>query len=179
MNSLPPPIRRIVTGIDEQGRSVFLEDGPSPAQSLIPERPGYRVTNLWRTVAGGAVDAPDGITEMSGVLPPPGGTVIRIIDWPPLPEDPVELRRVMDLTFARAFPDAHRAVSEGEHPGMHTTATIDYAIVLEGEVFAIVEQEERLMKQGDVLIQRGTRHAWANRSGKSVKVAFILVDAQA
>ncbi len=63
----------------------------------------------------------------------------------------------------------------GDHPGMHTTDTVDYAIVLEGEIVAIMEEGETVMRQGDVLIQRGTAHAWANRSGKAVKVAFILV----
>ena len=65
-----------------------------------------------------------------------------------------------------------------EHPGMHTTDTIDYAIVLEGEIVAIMDEGERVMKQGDILVQRGTSHAWANRSGKPVKVAFILISAR-
>lgn len=104
---------------------------------------------------------------------------MRIIDWPAEPEDPAELRRLMDKTFASMYPDAHRDVKPGEHPGMHTTDTVDYAIVLEGEIVAIMEEGETVMRQGDVLIQRGTAHAWANRSGKPVKVAFILIDASA
>jgi mannose-6-phosphate isomerase-like protein (cupin superfamily) len=179
--ALPPlsPLRRIVTGHDAQGRSVIAEDGPSPAQITTPGRDGYRVTNLWRTAPGEGVDAPDTIAAHKGIAPPAGGTVVRIIEWPAEPEDPAELRRQMDRTFAQMYPDAHRDVQPGEHPGMHRTDTVDYAIVLEGEVVAIMEEGETLMRQGDMLVQRGTNHAWANRSGKPVKVAFILVDAKA
>lgn len=171
-----PPLRRIVTGHNAEGRSIFLEDGPSPAQKTVADRPGYRVTNLWRTLGGGSAHAPDSIAAHQGVLPPAGGSVLRIIEWPAEPEDPAELRRLMDKTFAAMYPDAHRDVKPGEHPGMHTTNTVDYAIVLEGEIVAIMDEGETVMRQGEVLIQRGTAHAWANRSGKPVKVAFILVD---
>ena len=174
-----PPVRRIVTGHNAEGRSFFEQDGPSPAQKTVAERPGYRVTNLWRTTPSGTALTSDSIVEHTGVLPPAGGTVVRIIDWPAEPEDPAELRRLMDKTFASMYPDAHRDVKPGEHPGMHTTDTVDYAIVLEGEIVAIMEEGETVMRQGDVLIQRGTAHAWANRSGKPVKVAFILIDASA
>jgi hypothetical protein len=172
-----PPIRRIVTGHNAQGRSFFEEDGPSPAQKTVADRPGYRVTNLWRTSPSTTVRTPDSIAEHKGVLPPAGGTVVRIIEWPAEPEDPAELRRLMDKTFAAMYPDAHRDIKAGEHPGMHTTDTVDYAIVIDGEIVAILEEGETVMHQGDVLIQRGTAHAWANRSGKPVKMAFVLVDA--
>lgn len=173
-----PPLRRIVTGYNAQGRSFIEADGPSPAQKTVPSRPGYRVTNLWRTEPLGTVATPDSIAQHAGVLPPRGGTVIRIIEWPAEPEDPAELKRQMEKTFAAMFPDAHRDIKPGDHPGMHTTDTVDYALVMEGEIVAIMEAGETLMRQGDVLIQRGTPHAWANRSGKAVKVAFILVDAK-
>lgn len=174
-----PPIRRIVTGHTPEGRSFFEQDGASPAQKTVPDRPGYRVTNLWRTTPEASGRTPDTIAQHQGVLPPTGGTVVRIIEWPAEPEDPVELRRLMDKTFSQMYPDAQRDVRPGEHPGMHRTDTIDYAIVIEGEVVAIMEEGETVMRQGDVLIQRATNHAWANRSGKPVKVAFILVDAKA
>ncbi len=172
-----PPLRRIVTGLNADGRSVFEEDGASPAQKTVADRPGYRVTNLWRTLADGSADAPDSIAAHHGVSPPAGGSVLRIVEWPAEPEDPAELRRLMDKTFAAMYPDAHRDVKPGEHPGMHTTNTVDYAIVMEGEIVAIMDEGETVMRQGDVLIQRGTAHAWANRSGKPVKVAFVLIDA--
>lgn len=177
MSELPPPLRRIVTGHDAQGRSCIVEDGASPAQKTVPERPGYRVTNLWRTLAGGGVGAADSIAQHQGVLPPAGGTVLRIIEWPPEPQDPVQARERLQATFKTLYPDAHHAPAPGQHPGMHRTQTVDYAIVLEGEITAIMDSGETVMHAGDVLVQRGTNHAWANRSGRPAKVAFVLVDA--
>lgn len=174
-----PAIRRVVTADDAQGRSFIAEDGPSPAVRLVAERPGYRVTNLWRTTGLDAgVDAPDSISEHQGVSPPKGGTVLRIIDFPPEPGDPRELERMLHATFGAMYRDARHAPRPGEHPGMHRTDTVDYAIVLEGEVVAIMDQQETALRCGDVLIQRGTNHAWANRSGRPARVAFVLVDAR-
>ena len=174
-----PPIRRVVTADDATGASFIAEDGPSPAVRLVPQRPGYRVTNLWCTAASpSSVRAPDRIAQHQGVSPPPGGTVLRIIDFPPEPQDPQELERMLQATFGSMYRDAHHAPKPGEHPGMHRTSTVDYALMLEGEVVAILDKEETVLRQGDVLIQRGTNHAWANRSGKPARIAFILVDGQ-
>lgn len=177
MTALPPPVRRIVTGHDAQGQSCFVDDGASPAQKTVPERPGYRVTNLWRTGAGAGVDDADSIAQHQGVLPPAGGTVLRIIEWPPEPQDPVQARERLQATFKALYPDADHAPQPGQHPGMHRTRTVDYAIVLEGEITAIMDRGETVMRAGDVLVQRGTNHAWANRSGRPAKVAFVLIDA--
>lgn len=175
-----PPIRRVVTGDDAQGASSIVADGPSPAVRLVPERPGYRVTNLWCTQASPAsVHAPDRIAEHQGVAPPPGGTVLRIIDFPPEPKDPQVLEQMLHATFGSMYRDAQHAPKPGEHPGMHRTATVDYALMLEGELVAIMDKGETTLRAGDVLIQRGTNHAWANRSGQAARVAFILVDGKA
>ena len=173
------PLRRVVTADDAQGRSFIAEDGPSPAVRLVAERPGYRVTNLWRTTGPQAgVDAPDSISENKGVSPPKGGTVLRIIDFPPEPSDPQELERMLQATFGSMYRDAQHTPRPGEHPGMHRTDTVDYAIMLEGELVAIMDQQETTLRCGDVLIQRGTNHAWANRSGRPARIAFVLVDAR-
>lgn len=177
MSSFAPPIRRILTGHDAQGRSVFVEDGPSPAEKTVPGRPGYRVTNLWRTMPGGRIDAADSIARHEGVLPPKGGTVLRIIEWPAEDQSPEALQKRLEQTFKAIYPDADHRPDSSRHPGMHETATVDYALVLEGEIVALMDEGEKLMRAGDVLIQRGTMHAWANRSGRPVKMAFILVDA--
>lgn len=178
--ALPPPIRRVLTADDDQGRSFIAEDGPSPAVRTVAERPGYRVTNLWCTgAAPSPVAAPDAIALHQGVSPPPGGTVLRIIDFPPEPQDPEELRRALHATFAHMYRDALHAPQPGQHPGMHRTHTVDYALVLQGELVAILDQAETTLRAGDVLIQRGTHHAWANRSGQPARVAFVLVDAAA
>lgn len=173
------PIRRVVTGDGTNGRSRIVEDGPSPAVRVVAERPGYRVTNLWCTgAAPSAFAAPDAIEAHQGVAPPPNGTVLRIIDIPPEPQDPQALQRALEATFANMYRDAHREVKPGEHPGMHRTDTVDYALMLEGELIAILDDEETVLRAGDVLIQRGTRHAWANRSGAPARIAFVLVSAR-
>jgi hypothetical protein len=173
-----PPVRRIVTGINGAGRSCILEDGISPAMQVMPGRLGYRNNNLWRTVDSPApVNAPDSVLKHSGVLPPSRGTVIRVIDIPPESLDPAERRRQTAAVFASMFPDAHHDADDSRHPGMHVTDTVDYAILLQGELVAILEEGETIMRAGDILIQRGTNHAWANRSQSVARIAFVLIDA--
>lgn len=174
-----PPVRRIVTGVDSDGRSYIVEDGPSSATLTLPQRPGYRNANLWRTSGSNQpVDAPDDIGAHRGVCPPPGGTVLRVIDIPPQPADPAERRLQSAATFSAMFPDASHHDQGDKPPGMHETPTVDYAIVLQGELVAVLDKEETVMRAGDVLVQRGTSHAWANRSADMARIAFILVDAQ-
>ena len=74
------------------------------------------------------------------------------------------------------FTDAQHDKREGAHPGMHRTDTVDYAIILEGEIWAVMDEGETLMRAGDVLIQRGNNHAWANRSTKTARICFVLLD---
>jgi hypothetical protein len=172
-----PPVRRIVTGIDERGRSYIAEDGVAPAVMTMSERPGYRNNNLWRTVGSPApLGASDTSTDHRGVLPPKGGTVLRVIDIPPEEKDPALRRRQTEAVFASMFADAKHDAGHTRHPGMHVTETIDYAILLQGELVAIMDEGETVMRAGDVLIQRGTNHAWANRSNEIARIAFILID---
>ena len=177
-NSLPD-IRRIVTGHTDDGLATIVEDGPTPATIENPDRPGYIVRNIWHTGAAPApVNAPDDIVDHKGVLPPDGGTILRIIDIPPEPDDPTEARRQIEAMFNATFPDAeHTGADHGQrHPGMHRTQTVDYAILLHGELTAILDDSETVMKAGDILVQRGTNHAWSNRSRSMCRIAFILID---
>lgn len=84
---------------------------------------------------------------------------------------------MLAATFGNMYRDAQHAPKPGEHPGMHRTDTVDYALMLEGELIAIMDEGETPLRAGDVLIQRGTNHAWANRSGKPARIAFVLIDA--
>jgi hypothetical protein len=173
-----PPIRRIVTEDDANGRSRISEDAPATAVRTVAERPGYRSVNVWRTEAAPApIAVPDSINDHKGILPPKnGGSILRIIDFPPEHADPVERRRQIGATFGDMFHDAQHDKRAGAHPGMHRTDTVDYAILLEGEIWAVMDDNETLMKQGDVLVQRGTNHAWANRSDKTARICFVLLD---
>jgi hypothetical protein len=170
-----PPIRRIVTGDDANGRSRIAEDAPASAIRSVAERPGYRAVNVWRTTQTPApIDAADTVPGHEGILPPKQGSILRIIDFPPEPADPAERDRRIRATFGGIYRDA---THDGrKHPGMHRTDTVDYAIVLEGEIWSVMDEGETLMRAGDVLIQRGTNHAWANRSQKTARIAFVLID---
>jgi hypothetical protein len=171
------PVRRIVTGINHAGRSCVVQDGVSTAMQLMPGRKGYRNNNIWRTLSSPApIDATDSVLEHKGVLPPPKGTVLRVIDIPPESADPAEVKRQTAAVFAAMFPDAHHDADHARHPGMHATDTVDYAILLQGELVAILEEGETLMRAGDILVQRGTNHAWANRSNAVARIAFVLID---
>jgi len=173
----PAPVRRVLTGHDAAGAAVIIEDGLAPAVRTVAERPGYRVTNLWATFGSPApINDPDRVAELKGVMPPAGGTVVRIIDFPPDSKDPAERERAFNASFAHLFKDADHRPKDGQHPGMHKTESIDYAIVMEGEITAILEGVETVLRAGDVLIQRGTNHAWANRSDGFARICFVLVD---
>jgi hypothetical protein len=178
MSSNLPPIRRIVTEDDAQGRSRIAQDAPATAIRTVAERPGYRAVNVWRTESAPAlISAPDTIADHKGILPPKnGGSVLRIIDFPPEPANPAERHRQITATFGGIFADAAHDKRDGAHPGMHRTETVDYAIILEGEIWAVMDDNETLMRTGDVLVQRGTNHAWANRSNKTARICFVLLD---
>jgi hypothetical protein len=104
--------------------------------------------------------------------------VLRIIEYPP------DKQRVPALAHERDAPadgsGRHEVLDRGNprHPGFHKTSSIDYAIVLFGEIVALMDEGEVILKAGDVLIQRGTNHAWSNRTDEPAHVAFVLIDAE-
>jgi len=173
-----PIARRIVTASDEHGRSYFAEDGPPPKILSVTERPGYRNMNIWRLAPLARIDEPDTIIEQTGVLPPPGGVVFRVVDIPPLPKDPLEAQRQATALFARMFPDAQHDSSSPRSSGMHRTDTVDFAVCMSGEIIAIMDEGEKVMQAGDILIQRGTSHAWENRTNDVTRMLFVLCDAE-
>ncbi|MFL5847061.1 MAG: cupin domain-containing protein [Solirubrobacteraceae bacterium] len=177
-----PPVRRVVTGHDDEGRSIIVSDGPSPhsnAPAIVPELVA-RV--LWTTESIPASNAGNADAAPAGVVPPispaPGGTIFRIADFPPDTRyDGIDIERMFQEINAA---DAHAAGNgngDQRHFWFHRTDTLDYAIVLEGEVWAMMDVGECLLRAGDVLIQRGTNHAWSNRSDQPCRVAFVLIDA--
>lgn len=147
-----PPIRRVVTGHDANGvAKVLWEDNPSNAKT---GRHGSVSTLMWSSDTM-PIDIRTGerIEDMGarilGTAPPPNGTRFCVIDFPP-----------------------------GRPGAMHRTETIDYVIVLAGEIEMDMDQSTVKLKAGEILIQRGTNHAWVNRSDKPARVAFVLIDAQ-
>lgn len=175
-----PHIRRIVTGHDAQGKSVVLSDAPAPRAVPIDGRGGAFV-ELWTTRATPApIDRASGEPPEEGLhlQPPPNGTRLRVVDFPP--EDEGVLAQLTPEVVRAAFAvlNAADSLPEGPspHPLMHRTESIDYGIVLEGELVLVLDGGETPLRAGDIVVQRGTSHAWANRSGRPARMAFILID---
>ena len=170
------PIRRVLTGHNERGQSIIIDDRSSPHVLTLPGRDDFGLTNLWVTDAMPASNAGSADAAARPVVlePPPSGTIFRVVEFPPDGRGGVFDRKA---AFA-AMGASHAMDAEGvRHPGMHTTATVDYAIVLSGEIYAVMDVGETLLRAGDCLVQRGTNHAWSNRTDRPCLVAFILVSA--
>lgn len=176
------PVRRVVTGHDAQGRSVFQEDGAVPRVQRIGGPTGPLFFEVWNTGAAPApIDRASGEPPEAGIQlsPPKNGTRIRVLEVPP-----------EDASFGALTPEQAKAhfaevgaADASSHTGtgsrhafMHRTETIDYGIMLEGELTLILDVGETIVRAGDIIIQRGTNHGWANRSGKPCRIAFILID---
>lgn len=167
-------IRRVVTGHDENGTAIIARDGIA-ANVRVRAANGLTSTLLWTedaTPSDNSGDADKADREI-GVAPPAGGSVFRIVEFTP-DDDSVsnaEMKRELGLD-----PDSGGPV---RHPGMHKTRSVDYGIVISGEIDMLVDEDEVRLKAGDVVVQRGTNHAWANRGTEPCRIAFVLIDAQA
>ena len=175
-----PPIHRVVTGHDADGKAIITSDGALPTVVGITAIPGTVFHEVWATQATpAAVD--NGADPTTGPLrlpPPPQGTRIRFVDIPP---DTAEFlaqgaARMKDA-FTQVGDAAASTVRHGSpHPLMHRTESIDYGVVIDGEMTLVLDDSEVLLKPGSVVVQRGTNHAWANRSGRPCRMLFVLVD---
>jgi quercetin dioxygenase-like cupin family protein len=176
-------IRRVVTGHDASGKAVVLEDGLAPAVRTNPHRPGHISVDMWKTSASPVIVRRAEADPTGGpkqIHPPPQGTVFRISEIPPETEatrnmDPAQAKEVFK---AMGNENASTFGQNQRHPFMHRTETIDYAVVLEGEVVMLLDDEDVHLKAGDVVIQRGTNHAWSNRSDKPCKMLYVLIDGE-
>ena len=172
-------IRRVVTGHNNNGRAVCVSDDTASNILQLPNRPGVTQTNLWKCATSPAEY--DGAEETVGgpfiLQPPEGGSVFRIVEFEP--EDP-EVLKTLDGKAAFAEMGASDAIIEdARHPFMHRTNTVDYAVILSGNIIMMLDDEDVHLKAGDVVVQRGTNHAWSNQGTETCRIAFILVDAVA
>jgi mannose-6-phosphate isomerase-like protein (cupin superfamily) len=153
------PVRRIVCVDGRDGKSRAIEDGPAPDVRTDPARPGFFSTLIWATDATPArIDgAGKPACPPHALYPSPGGSLCRIVTFPP----------------DRAFRGGVRA----PHAGMQKTRTLDFCLVLEGEITLVLDTEEVELKAGDTVVQRGTRHAWSNGSDSPCVVAISSHDA--
>jgi hypothetical protein len=176
------PFRRIVTGHNAAGQAIIQEDSPPPRIQRIGGETGPVFYEVWNTRATPApIDRASGEPHEDGIMlaPPKNGTRIRVLDIPP--DDPS--LAAMTPEQARAHfaeigaGDASRHSGQGSrHAHFHRTETLDYGIVLEGEIVLIMDEGETICRAGDIIIQRGTNHGWANRSNRNCRIAFILID---
>lgn len=162
------PVRRIVTGENANGQSYFVSDGPAP--NVVNENHSPMVAQVvWATGAGAAPGNDPAPAGHPFDFHSEGGSILRIVDFPP--DDTINQNKLAE------FLDKHdvRDTGNPRHFWFHKTLSLDYAIVLEGEIYAMMDEDEKLMKAGDVLIQRATNHSWSNRSGALCRMAFILL----
>lgn len=155
MNKIP---RRIVTGI-ENGRSTIIED--QPIENVVEHLPGLIISDIWNTQKMPAsLDFETQIPNTGFPQTPKNGTYFRYVSIPP--------DKDLGVEFIVGAP----------HPMMHKTQTLDYIIILSGELYLIMEEGETLLKAGDIVIQRGTNHAWSNRSDEACIQLAVLIDAE-
>lgn len=169
-------IRRVVTGHDANGKAICISDAPTTSILQRPKRPGVTLNNLWRTTSTPAeFDGPEETVDGPFLLHPPEmGSVFRVIEFEP--EDPEVLAT---LDGKDAFGDmgaAHAIVEGARHPFMHRTDSVDYAVILQGEIYMLLDNSEVHLQAGDTVVQRGTNHAWSNRGAESCFIAFVLID---
>jgi mannose-6-phosphate isomerase-like protein (cupin superfamily) len=171
-------VRRVVTGHNAAGKSIFIIDAVTP-HVFQRTRGSAIVHELWETAQAPADNrgSADPIARGHRLPPPQNGSVFRVIEYPPDSERLAAIAREQTLPDDSGRAEANDR-NNPRHAGFHKTATIDYAIVLSGEIYAMMDEGEVLLKAGDVLIQRGTNHAWSNRTNQTAVVAFVLIDAE-
>jgi mannose-6-phosphate isomerase-like protein (cupin superfamily) len=162
--------RRIITGHDADGKAIIISDAAPVHTQLVGGPGGPTFFEIWHTLDTPALILPQ----------PKKGTRIRVIEFPPEGE---EIRKLTGTDAAAKFRSmgdekASTSAEGAPHPLMHRTQTVDYGIVLEGEITLVLDRAETIIRAGDIVIQCGTNHAWANRSGTICRMAFILIDGQ-
>lgn len=172
--------RRIVTGHDGGGKAVFIDDGQPPNRITLDGRPGWELNTLWATADVAQLPAAgDASLGLTSYLPTAPGTRFIFATWPAHQDqarnaEPETLR----AEYNAKVPGLGHAHEKDDH-GMHTTDTVDYVIILAGEVWLELDDgQERLIKAGDCVVQNGTRHRWQNRSDAPCVMAAVMVGAE-
>lgn len=174
-----PPFQRVVTGHDNEGRAVVTLAGPTPNNFPLKAVPGTLFYEVWNSSVSPALldNGADPTDKPLQLSPGAQGSVIRVVDIPP---DSVQ-NQVSAEEAAAAFAEigqAHASTGKADsrHKLMHRTETLDYGLVTEGEVWLVLDGEEVHLKRGDIVVQRGTNHAWSNRTENMARMVFILLD---
>ena len=169
-------MRRIVTGHNQEGRSIITIDGP-PARSIGEDVGG--LFELWNT-DGNIIDTKDNLDRADQDIilsPPTGGTKFRYFQINPTPEGiPMEIMQEIAADAFEKIGAGHHRVDTSKHPAMHKTETVDYIILLKGDVTLILDEDEVTLKPHDVVVQRGTNHAWVNNGDEPALLIAVLID---
>ena len=169
-------VHRIVTGLDRSGKAVVLFNDEVPLTSIRSPNPAGEIWITEHSPTDYSAGDDWAKTHHVGVSPPKGGTIFRIVVFPPLSRrvEGMDVNTMMNVVGS----DAPKRGLPPRHPMMHRTRTLDYALVLSGEIDMLLDDSEVHMKAGDVLVQQATNHAWINRGTVPCKIAFVLMDAQ-
>jgi hypothetical protein len=178
-SDLPPP-KRVLTGRDEAGQSVFKSFDVTPKVVAIDANPGLTFYELYMTEGVPRLTGlePDPMLKETKAFPGPGGTMFRLISYPP--KRPEGWKPPSGVTFESGLREMSEKVpGMGDHferdaPGMHTSDTIDYGIVIRGEMTLELDNGQQVhLNQGDCVVQNGTRHRWRNPLPEPCLMAFI------
>jgi len=175
------PTRRIVTIDREPGKSTLVGDGPAPDVRTDPARPGYACARLWVTDSAPAKIVYETLHLPHTLEPPARGSVCRVVTFPPddIWKAKVGAAQVKAYFGAMGSPGASTYSPLAPHPYMQKTRTLDFCIVLEGEIVLVLDSQEVPLKAGEIVVQRGTNHAWSNRSTRPAVVAVMSHDGKA
>ena len=170
-------MRRIITGHNEDGKSVITIDGP-PARSIGEDVGG--LFELWNTDGNDIIstDSVDRADDEIILSPPINGSKFRYFQINPTPEGvPIEIMQEIAHDAFKRIGAAHHRIDTSKHPAMHQTKTIDYIILLKGDVTLLLDEDEVRLKPHDVVVQRGTNHAWVCTSDEPALFIAVLMDA--
>ena len=174
---MPIEKRRVVTGHNESGESVILFDDHGRNVTHIPSWDGLYVTELWVTSETPVDNNGNEDRSLRPMKhdPDPGGSIFRLVEIPPESKTSFNATGIFSELGSSTKPTEE---DSQKHPTMHKTNSIDYLVVISGEMYMGMEDGETLLRQGDCIVQRGTNHAWINRSEEPCLIAAILIDAK-
>lgn len=171
----PAEVRRVVTGLDAAGKAIVMFDSAVPLTSF---RSPNGANEMWVTDKSPPDFSwkDDRAKIKVGLTPPKGGTIFRIVDFVPTTAkiDAMDINTMMKVAGA----DAPAKGLPPRHPMMHRTRSVDYAIIISGEIDMLLDDSEVHLKAGDVVVQQAANHAWVNRGKEICRIAFILMDSQ-
>ena len=167
-------MRRVVTSLDDKNHAVVLFDSMMPLKAVAP---GIMATNFWITDSyppSLVTDDPSGLPI--GTAPPDNGTKFRVVEFAPL--DAAAESKLLPELIAKGITNAPARGIPVKHPLMHRTRSLDYAVILSGEIDMMLDDSSVHLKAGDVIVQQATNHAWVNHGKEPCRILVVLMDSK-